>query len=158
MYLISQAEVFPVDIKPGTLTRDDTLNIRPYQDVINKKRLTQEEGIDSLPQLLSGLGKKLKETSFFHVIELTPADIEELKTEIEKTKPPQMKEVVKRAIRYWTLDIPRTGSLQPIINEAMRSEFLLDGEDNQFPLMQQNDNYPDISHLMTSQAKINRVL
>lgn len=156
-YLISQADIYPVDTKPGTLTRDDERNVKPYQDVIRKKKLTQQEGFDSLPQLLASLSDKLKKGSFYHVIELSPEDVDELKREVEKTNPPHMREIVKRAIRYWTLDLPRPGHLNPISNKAMRAQFMLAGENLEYPLMEQNDNSYDISMLMASQMSINAV-
>jgi hypothetical protein len=151
-YLISHADMFPVDKKSGTLTVNDRREVAGYMEIIGRDRLTGEAKEDSLPRQLERVEAEIQSHQFFHIIELTDEDISILEEKIHNTKPTAIRELVKKALRYWTLNLP-VGQAE-YGDAFLKERFRLEHEEPGIPLWQQNDSDLNISHLMRAQANI----
>jgi len=151
-FMITEAPMFPVDTKPGTLTKQDGGGVAGYLEVIGKRRGQGVLNPDSLTMLLHNTEAMLKTSRFYHVLELTPEQVEIMKQKISRTQSKKMQEIQKRALRYWTLDLPIGDNV--ISDTRLRNEFLLEGENTSLPLTEQNEQNEDLFYLMQAQHQV----
>lgn len=154
-FMISEASMFPVDTKAGTLTKQADGRVAGYLEVIGRRRGQDALNPDSLTMLLHNTENEIKSNRFFHVLELTEDQVNLMMIKIGKTKSKKMQEIQKRALRYWTLDLqigPNTVS-----DTRLREKFILEGETLNLPLQEQNEHNEDLFYVMQAQRQVSRV-
>lgn len=154
-FMITEAPMFPVDTKAGTLTKQDGGGVAGYLEVIGKKRGEDVLNPDSLTMLLHNTEIAMKSSRFYHILELTPDQVEIMKQKISYTHSPKMQEIQKRALRYWTLDLPIGDNV--IADTRLRQEFLLEGEDPHLPLKEQSNVNTELQYLAYAERQVNTV-
>lgn len=160
-FLVSRATMRPLkekNMKPGSLTVTAEGKLDGYLEVINRRlnRKTNqvEDHPHSLPNRLRLAAENLEGQDFYFLFELDSPRLDGLLKRIEMMPSPEYRNLIKRAIRYWTLDLAlRDGTV--LSNPLARNDRLrLLHEDPDLDLLDQQDaNNADLLYLMSAQQE-----
>ncbi len=157
--MISRAQVYPIEgssLKPGSLTLTQKGEVKPYIEVIDKRlnpiTMDTEENPTSLPKRLQSAAAALHAEDYYYYIEFDDTILSMLSSLIKKSPTSEIQDLVKRALRYWTLDLVVENQIvtNPL---SLHPDLLLTHEDRQIPLMEQYDKNMNLGYLMQAQSE-----